>query len=182
MMGSYIYLGAMLIELAVLLSITFYILSLVFSAFMGSPYVPTKGTQIEEMLKPLKLKKGMTFLELGCGDGRVLCEAAKKYKVSGLGIDINPFVLWQAKRKAKKMKLSTVRFENKNIFNLPVSGYDVVYLFLMPSLIQKLTSKFKKEAQKNTIFVSHGFKIDGWDKYNYLTLERNPFSTYYYRI
>ena len=43
---------------------------------VGAPYLPTLRPQVLTGLDLLHLKKGQTMLELGCGDGRVLLEAA----------------------------------------------------------------------------------------------------------
>ena len=37
----------------------------------------------------MHLKEGMTILDIGCGWGFLLIEAAKKYKVKGLGITLS---------------------------------------------------------------------------------------------
>lgn len=45
--------------------------------------------KIHHILKKLNLKTGMTLLDIGCGWGYLLIEAAKKYKVSGIGITLS---------------------------------------------------------------------------------------------
>ena len=41
------------------------------------------------ILEKLHLKEGMTLLDIGCGWGFLLIEAAKKYKVKGTGITLS---------------------------------------------------------------------------------------------
>lgn len=41
------------------------------------------------ILKKLYLKEGMTLLDIGCGWGFLLIEAAKKYKIKGMGITLS---------------------------------------------------------------------------------------------
>lgn len=43
----------------------------------------------ERILEKLYLKEGMTLLDIGCGWGYLLIEAAKKYKVHGMGITLS---------------------------------------------------------------------------------------------
>ena len=45
--------------------------------------------KIHHTLKKLNLKEGESLLDLGCGWGTLLIEAAKKYKVKGLGITLS---------------------------------------------------------------------------------------------
>lgn len=45
--------------------------------------------KVDYILKKLYLKEGMTLLDIGCGWGFLLIEAAKKYKVHGTGITLS---------------------------------------------------------------------------------------------
>ena len=45
--------------------------------------------KIHHILKKLNLKEGQSLLDIGCGWGMLLIEAAKKYKVKGLGITLS---------------------------------------------------------------------------------------------
>jgi len=67
---------------------------LAFIALFGPPFVPTPQKTVNEILKKLKLKKGTVFYDLGCGDGRVVRSAVKNYGVTGIGVDLNPFLIF----------------------------------------------------------------------------------------
>jgi len=45
--------------------------------------------KIHHILSKLNLKEGMSLLDIGCGWGYLLIEAAKKYKVTGVGITLS---------------------------------------------------------------------------------------------
>lgn len=45
--------------------------------------------KVHHILKKLNLKEGMSLLDIGCGWGYLLIEAAKTYKVHGLGITLS---------------------------------------------------------------------------------------------
>ena len=45
--------------------------------------------KVDYILKKLYLKEGMTLLDVGCGWGFLLIEAAKKYKIHGVGITLS---------------------------------------------------------------------------------------------
>lgn len=45
--------------------------------------------KVDYILQKLYLKEGMTLLDIGCGWGFLLIEAAKKYKIKGLGITLS---------------------------------------------------------------------------------------------
>lgn len=149
---------------------------------MGSPYVPTKKKELINFLKEAHIKKGSVFLELGCGDGRVVATAVKEYGAKGIGIDINPLLIHWARFKARLAKVPDVKFITQNIFATDLSNADIIYLFLMPKLIEKLQPKMEHDTKKGAVIISHGFKAVGWEKYLTKTIEHKPFPTYYYQL
>lgn len=181
-MAPLLYLSLLFIELVFLVCLTFYLLSLIYSSLMGSPYVPTRKKLINTIIQHLKLKKSMKILELGCGDGRFLREASKQYKTSGLGIDINPIVVFIAKIKARMQKIKNIEFRVQNIFKTDMAGYDVIYLFLMPKLLEKMLPRLREQIQPSTLIISHGFRIPGCNRYITKTITGEPFHTYFYRF
>lgn len=157
-------------------------ISLLISSFFGAPYVPTKKEVIDSILKKAKLKKNKLFIELGCGDGRVVKRAAEKYGVKGIGIDINPYLILSLKLLNKLKKINNPQFIFGDIFKLPLNKADYIYCFLMPKMLEKLIKKFNKELKKGALVISHGFKIPNWEKNLITTLKGKNFHTYYYRL
>lgn len=155
-----------------------YTLSLIYSSIKGSPYVATRNKRIIEILENAGLKKGKLFVELGSGDGRMVRTAVKEYDVLGIGVDVNPLLIFWAKILGHK----NIDFKVENIFDTNLSKADYVYIFLMPKLIEELTLKMEKELKKGTIVISHGFPILTWKKKLFKTLKKVPFPTYYYRF
>ena len=54
------------------------------------PYVPTPHAVVDEMLRLGEAKKDDLLYDLGCGDGRIVVTAAKKFGTKGVGFDIDP--------------------------------------------------------------------------------------------
>ncbi len=166
-----------------LIAVSIYVIFLIYSFISGSPYVPTEFKKINQILKMANLEKKKLFIELGCGDGRVVRTAVKNYQVQGIGVDINLLLIYQAKLLALIQKIQhKINFYHQDIFDTDLTKADYIYLFLFPNLIKKLTAKFDKELRKNTLIISHGFKIKGWGKKLIKTLPDKPFPTYYYRF
>ncbi|MBS5939632.1 cyclopropane-fatty-acyl-phospholipid synthase family protein [Clostridium sp.] len=61
--------------------------------------------KINHILKKLQLKEGMSLLDIGCGWGYLLIEAAKKYKVHGVGITLSEQQYLKFKERIKEENL-----------------------------------------------------------------------------
>src|SRR5437660_6249352 len=106
------------------------------------PYVPTTEEAVKAMLKLADVKKSDTVYDLGCGDGRIVIAAAKNYGARGVGIDINPVRIAEAKANAKKAGVENlVRFEENDLFQAEFKDATVVTLFLLSSVNMKLRPK-----------------------------------------
>lgn len=158
------------------------IIFLIKSQSNGSPYVPTSAKLVRDILKAAGLKKGMKMLEVGCGDGRLLIEAVKTYGVSGYGVDVNDLVLQKAKWNARGLGRAPLTFENKNIRDIDVGTYDVVYVFLLPQHSKRYIETWEKQAKPNTLFIFHAFTVKPWRKFLVKTIAGKPYDTYYYRL
>lgn len=150
--------------------------------FMGSPYVSTKQKEVKAILEKANLKPGQLLIELGSGDGRFLRTAVLKYQVCGVGVEINPILLFYAKILAINQKLKNITFKKENFYKTDLREANAVFLFLLPNVLKKLENKLLKECQKNTLIISHGFKIEGFQKYlnQSQTINNKPFPTYFY--
>src|SRR5215469_18452450 len=95
------------------------------------PFVPTTETGVKAMLKLADVKSSDVVYDLGCGDGRIVIAAAKEYRAHGVGIDINPERIAEAKESAKKAGVENlVRFEENDLFDADIHEASVVTLFL----------------------------------------------------
>src|SRR5262245_52898618 len=53
-------------------------------------FVPTPQEVVDKMLETAKVTKDDVVYDLGCGDGRIVCTAARKYGCKAVGFDIDP--------------------------------------------------------------------------------------------
>ncbi|WP_299823769.1 class I SAM-dependent methyltransferase [uncultured Pontibacter sp.] len=128
------------------------------------PYVPTRQVVVDAMLELAKVNKNDVVYDLGCGDGRIVITAAKKYGATGKGIDINPERIKEAKQNAAEANVENrVQFETGNLFEADFSKASVVTLYLLPSVNMKLRPKLLKELKPGTRIVSHAFDMGDWE-------------------
>ncbi len=126
-------------------------------------YVPTPSATVELMLATAKVGKNDVLYDLGCGDGRIVIEAAKRFGIRAVGIDIDPQRIAEANANAKSAGVAhLVQFRNADLFESDISEASVVTLYLLPSLNQKLRPKLQKDLKKGTRIVSHDFDMGDW--------------------
>ena len=126
-------------------------------------YVPTDMKVVEKMLEVAKVTAKDVVYDLGCGDARIPCTAAKTYKCKAFGFDVNPDRIedsMKTKAKLDKEIQKLVTIEKKNIFSLDLSEASVVTLYLLPSLNVKLIPQLQKLKAGSRI-VSHDFDMRG---------------------
>lgn len=127
------------------------------------PYVPTTEKAVEEMLKLAGVKKTDVVYDLGCGDGRIVVAAAKTFGARGVGIDINPERIKEAKENARKAGVEhLVRFEENDLFEADIKEATVVTLFLLPQINLKLKPKLMSDLRPGTRVVSNTFDMGAW--------------------
>ena len=127
------------------------------------PYVPTTDAAVQAMLKLGEVKKTDVVYDLGCGDGRIVIAAAKSYGARGVGIDINPVRIGEAKENAKKAGVEKlVRFEENDLFEAKIGEATVVTLFLLPNINLKLRPKLLADLKPGTRVVSNTFDMGDW--------------------
>lgn len=129
----------------------------------GAPFVRSKKDRMETMLKLADIRPGMRVLELGSGDGTIITEAAKMGAIAE-GIEINPFLVWYSRRKARKTgPTNQATFVCANIFKISLAEKkpDILLLYLLPGTLKKLREKLQAELQPGTRIISNAFHIEG---------------------
>lgn len=127
------------------------------------PYVPTTEEAVQAMLKLADVKKTDVVYDLGCGDGRIVIAAAKNYGAHGVGIDIDPKRIQEAKENARKAGVEDlVRFEENDLFKADIHEATIVTLFLLTNVNLRLRPKLLHDLQPGTRVVSNTFGMGDW--------------------
>jgi ribosomal protein L11 methylase PrmA len=135
-------------------------------------YVPTPEAVVEAMLQVANVGKNDIVYDLGCGDGRIPVTAAKKYGATGVGIDIDPQRIKEAKENVAKNNVGDkVTIVQGDLFEQDLSRATVVTLYLLPSLNVKLMPKLMRELKPGTRIVSHAFDMGDWKPEKELDVE-----------
>lgn len=124
-------------------------------------FVPTPQDVVEKMLELAGVTKDDVVYDLGCGDGRIVVTAAKKYGCKAIGIDIDPQRVKESLERVKKYKVEDlVTIKEADIFKEDLTPASVVTLYLLPSLNVKLIPQLQKLKPGSRI-VSHSFDMEG---------------------
>lgn len=124
-------------------------------------FVPTPQDVVDKMLELAQVSKDDLVYDLGCGDGRIVVTAAKKYGCKAVGYDIDPQRIEESLENVQKNGVGDlVRIEQKDIFTLDLSDANVVTLYLLPRLNVKLIPQLEKLKPGSRI-VSHDFRMRG---------------------
>ena len=124
-------------------------------------FIPTPNDVAERMLELAGVKKEDVVYDLGCGDGRILVTAAKKYGCQGVGLDIDPRRVEESVANVKKNRVEQlVKIEKRDLFAIDLGRASVVILYLSPKSNARLLPQLEKLAPGSRI-VSHQFEIPG---------------------
>ncbi|MFB6278627.1 MAG: cyclopropane-fatty-acyl-phospholipid synthase family protein [Salinibacter sp.] len=127
------------------------------------PYVPTPEPVVDRMLELADVGPDDVVYDLGSGDGRIVIRAARKYGARGVGIEIDPELVKEARQNAKNAGVSDlVEFRQGDLFKADFSDATAVTLYLLPSVNQKLRPMLFEQLAPGTPVVSHDFDMGKW--------------------
>ena len=130
---------------------------------INAPYVTSPPQVVNAMLDLAQVRSGDMVYDLGCGDGRIVISAARRYGARGVGIDINPERIEEARANAAAAGVNaSVKFEVADVLTTDLQNASVVALYLLPELNMRLRSRLMNELKPGTRVVSHSFDMGDW--------------------
>jgi hypothetical protein len=121
-----------------------------------APYLATPREVVETMLQMAKVDGSDVLYDLGCGDGRIVITAAKKYGARGIRESL------RGAQEAGVEKLVEFRLEDATKTDLREAT--VLALYLLPESNELLRPKFEKQLKPGTYVVTHNYRIPGWEE------------------
>lgn len=126
------------------------------------PYVPTPPEVVEGMLDMAGLRRGEQLIDLGSGDGRIPMAAVRR-GANALGVEIDSGLVARARAKARFEGLEgRVQFVRDDLFTVSLRDADVVTLYLLPAINERLKPKLLSEMKPGARVVSHAFDMSDW--------------------
>jgi SAM-dependent methyltransferase len=128
-----------------------------------APYVPTPQDVVDRMLALAKVTSSDVVYDLGCGDGRIVVTAAKKFGARGVGVDIDPDRIRESEANARAAGVEhLVTFKLQNALDVDVSPATVVTLYLLSASNAKLRPILTRQLRPGARIVSHAFGMNDW--------------------
>lgn len=127
------------------------------------PYVTTRSAMVEAMLDMAQVGAADHVIDLGTGDGRILLAAARDRGAGGLGVDLDPVLIENAREEAEQLGVSDrVAFREQDLFATPLAEADVVTMFLLPEVNLRLRPRLLAELRPGSRVVSNRFDMGEW--------------------
>lgn len=138
------------------------------------PYVPTPMPVVDKMLELAALRPGHLVYDLGCGDGRIVIAAAERLGARGIGIDIDPQRIEEAKANARRAGVADrTEFIVADLFQSNFADADAVMIYLLPAINRRLRPLLWRQLRVGTRVVSHAFDMgDEWPPEQTVTVGR----------
>lgn len=131
----------------------------------NAPFITTRDPTVEKMVEIAELTPDDVVYDLGCGDGRIVITAALKSGCRGVGFDIDPQRVAQARENVKKNGVEhLVEIREQDVFTVDMREADVAMFYLLPWMIKKMIPQFQ-QMKPGSRLVSHDF---GFGDINYI--------------
>lgn len=146
----------------------------------GVPFVPSSDLKLEIFIKNLELKKWQKFLDIGCGDGKILEAVAKKFPQNilvGIENSPNPYQKALKKRAENGLDYQIIKWD---FFKEDWSEYDVIHTYMIAYLMPKIWKKIQAECKNGTLFISNSFEIKWVQADKVLEVKNGKYSGKYF--
>jgi hypothetical protein len=145
------------------------VLNMISAVIADAPFVPTKSTVLDTIVKEMGLTNQSVLYELGCGDARMLATAAALFpQLRGVGVDIGPVPYLLAKFRTRS--LPNIKIRRENVFTTKLADATHIYLYLYPHVISALMPSIVNQCKSGMIIASCDFEIKGYEPFRVVPL------------
>jgi len=146
------------------------------------PIVMSPKKYIDTLLLDLKkdISTDLVVMEMGSAWANFSFAMEKMGVKNITAYELSPLHVVCCRLKAKYLQ-SKIIFKQEDFFQADISVAQLIYVFLVPSVVGRLWLKIKKECQPGTIMILLGHELSG-EQY-FRKIKTNPYkekSTYFY--
>jgi 16S rRNA A1518/A1519 N6-dimethyltransferase RsmA/KsgA/DIM1 with predicted DNA glycosylase/AP lyase activity len=126
------------------------------------PFVPSSDEKTINMMKLADIKIGEKAVDLGAGEGKlVMAMAAKGADTVGIEIDEERSLTSISRIIAAGLQ-DRARIIRGSFWEHDLSPYDLIVLYGVPSIMERLEKKIENEAKPTVRIVSNHFSFPNW--------------------
>ena len=126
-------------------------------------YDPTPQEVVDRILELASVGPGDVLYDLGCGDGRIVVTAAKRFGIRAVGVEVNPRLVVEANANARREGVEAqVQFIEQDAKTVDISEATVVTIYLGADGNLRLVERLRSELRPGARVVSRKFQIYGW--------------------
>ena len=127
------------------------------------------------------------IVDLGSGWGTLAYPIAKNFpNAEVLGCELSPIPWLYSRLKGVFVRRPNLTLRRQSVFDIDLTGVDVVVVFLHPAAMRKLGPKFERELRPGTLVLSNTFPVPTWQPAQTIHLGKSWLSTsndiYVYRV
>lgn len=116
--------------------------------------------RLQEYLSQDNILKGKTFYELGSAFGQ-MCFVAESLGAKTIqGFELSPVHVWVSSAIAR-IRGSQAVFIRQDFFKADLSQADVLYMWLVPKIANRVWEKIRQECQPGTVVIVFGTPLSG---------------------
>jgi len=148
-------------------------------------WVPSDMVVVNEMLRLARIGRDDVVYDLGCGDGRIVIEAARRFGVRAVGVDLDVKLLGEARQNAVRAGVTDrVTFLEQDLFATDLGPATVVTLYLSQDVNLRLRPKLLRELRPGARIVSHEHDLGDWkpDQTVLVSLPERNHSVFLWRV
>ncbi|MBI2426536.1 MAG: 50S ribosomal protein L11 methyltransferase [Candidatus Kerfeldbacteria bacterium] len=150
--------GSVLLILALVLLVT-----TAYAGISAAPWIPTRRSDIRRLLASANIQKGETVVDLGCGDGRLVIAADTMFGAHGIGYEISLIQYLHAQWNRWRAHAKNTEIRYKSLFAADLARADVVLVFLMARVYDRLRPKLERELKPGARVIVEAWPIPGWE-------------------
>ena len=124
-------------------------------------WAPTPRSIVIEALKLAEIGPYDLLFDLGCGDGRVIADAAGLFGARAIGFDIDPLKVREARVRIRRAGISQkVQVRRQSILAIPdLYRPTVIYLYLTQRALKRVLPILARRCRKGTRIIT----VDTWN-------------------
>jgi SAM-dependent methyltransferase len=128
-----------------------------------APFVPTPHDVVDRMLLLAEVTAADTVYDLGCGDGRIIVAAARKYGARSVGVDVEPGMMEMTRENIAQAGVGNlVEFRLQDAQTVDLRPATVIMLYLVQWSMARFEPIILRTCAPGTRIVSHSFAMVTW--------------------